>query len=163
MSLTKVISGGQTGVDHAALRMALEAGLKTGGFAPFGYRTLAGPNLELRDVYGLQELGTSNYPARTERNVIESDGTLRIARDFSTPGEQCTLRFLRIHGKPFLDVKEAGASADLKQVVRVANWIQELNITTLNVAGNSETTAPGIKTVASVFLRKVFQLVNARK
>lgn len=163
MSLVKVISGGQTGVDQAALKVALELGFETGGYAPLGFKTLAGANLELRDTYGLQELATSNYPARTERNVIESDGTLRIARDFSTAGEQCTLRFLRIHGKFFIDVKEAAMVMDLKQVVRVADWIGNLNIATLNVAGNSELTAPGITTNSLVFLRKVFQLVNLRK
>lgn len=156
--LTKVISGGQTGVDQAALRAAKECGLQTGGYAPLGFRTLEGPNPALlRDVYGLEETGLTNYAQRTERNVIESDATLRIAREFQSPGEQCTLQFLVAHGKLFLDVSAYRAAVDRGHIVRVVDWLEKRNIRTLNVAGNSESTAPGIYQATVPFLMAVFQ------
>jgi hypothetical protein len=148
--LTKVISGGQNGVDQAALRAAKRVGLLTGGWAPRGYRTLDGPCLELRTQYGLLEHHSDKYPPRTELNVKESDGTLRIARHFGSAGEQCTLKFINKHSKPFMDVDVIDLSPTV--MMKVAIWIEAWNIEILNVAGNSEATDPGIGNRACEFL-----------
>ena len=73
--IKKIISGGQTGADRAALDVAIKLGIRHGGWIPKGRKTEDGP---LSDKYQLQEMPTASYPARTEQNVIDSDGTLII-------------------------------------------------------------------------------------
>jgi predicted Rossmann-fold nucleotide-binding protein len=73
----RVVSGGQTGVDQAALRAARAAGFETGGFAPQGWATEAGPAPWLAE-YGLVECRVGGYPARTFENVRVADATLWI-------------------------------------------------------------------------------------
>ncbi|HKB54559.1 MAG TPA: putative molybdenum carrier protein [Ramlibacter sp.] len=75
-----VYSGGQTGVDICALRAAHRLGMRTGGFAPAGFMTCAGPNPELGALYGLQELraGPDAYPARSRANVDAADAVLAL-------------------------------------------------------------------------------------
>ena len=90
MRLRKIISGGQTGADRAGLAAAALLGLETGGTAPQGYRTMEGSDFDLRDTFGLKEHWSSAYPPRTECNVKDSDGTIRIARDFDSAGERLT-------------------------------------------------------------------------
>ncbi len=66
----KIISGGQTGVDRAALDAAMELHILTGGYCPKGRKAEDG---RIPDTYNLIEMPTTSYPARTEKNVIESD------------------------------------------------------------------------------------------
>jgi len=85
--ITRIISGGQTGADRAALDVAIKLGIPHGGWIPKGRKTEKGP---LPEKYQLQEMTTGSYPARTEKNVIESDGTLIIARGKLTGGSDYT-------------------------------------------------------------------------
>lgn len=153
----KVISGGQTGVDQAALRAAKAHQLETGGWAPRGYRTLDGCTTTLRTIYGLEEHESEHYAPRTEANVQASDGTLVIVRFKDSAGERCTMRAINKHDKPFCLVTDKQANA--QHVFRVVAWIKKHNIQTLNVAGNSELTAPGIGGLAYDFLKQVFAVL----
>ena len=159
--LVKVISGGQNGVDQAALRAAKESGIATGGWMPRGFRTLDGNRHDFREAYGMEEHTSRDYPPRTEQNVLESDVTLRIAEDFSSPGERCTLNAINRLGKPHLDIsiKEILLHPEVN-AVRVALWLDREKVTTLNVAGNSEHTSPGIGVTAYNFLKRVFARVG---
>lgn len=158
--LIKVISGGQTGADQASLVAATACGLSTGGAISRGFRTLEGPRPDLGDLYGLVEMPTSDYPPRTERNVVDSDATIRIATHWSSPGERLTLKLIKKHGKPYFDVN-ARTPCDY---VTVVNWLQTVDPTVLNVAGNSEETSPGIHDFAVKFLISVFrQLLTDHK
>ncbi len=69
----RVISGGQTGVDRAALDAAMKLGIEVGGFCPKGRRAEDGP---IDEQYPLTETASRAYPVRTEKNVAASDGTL---------------------------------------------------------------------------------------
>src|SRR5258706_14324526 len=100
MTLTTIISGGQNGVDVAALRAAKAEGLKTGGMMPKGFRTLDGPRQSYRIEFGLTEHSSASYPSRTAWNVRNSDGTLRIAADFQSAGEICTKYAIDRYRKP---------------------------------------------------------------
>lgn len=155
VTLKLVVSGGQTGVDQAALFAAKQCGIETGGWAPKGWVTQVGPNVELlRDTFGLQECPTSGYKARTWRNVRNSDATLRLARTFSTPGERCTMNAIRYYGKRSLDVDltlQNGLDPPF-----VVQWLLDEQITVLNVAGNSEQTSRGIGIQAAAYLILVF-------
>jgi hypothetical protein len=75
--IKKIISGGQTGADRAALDVALKFDIPHGGWIPKGRKAEDGP---LPEQYQLQEMPTASYPKRTEQNVIDSDGTLIISR-----------------------------------------------------------------------------------
>lgn len=154
LPLRKVISGGQNGVDQAALRAARGMGLETGGWAPRGFLTLDGPHPSLGADYGLVEHESPDYPPRTRENVLRSDATLRLATDFSSAGERCTLRAIEDLGRSHLDV-------DLSRPIAadaVHDWLRARDVKVLNVAGNSERTSPGIGDVAYSYLLRVFGL-----
>jgi hypothetical protein len=153
MLLKKVISGGQTGADEAGLVAAQFAGIATGGSAPRGYRTLNGPNPKLGTLFGLREHPSEAYPPRTESNVSDSDATIRFARHFDSRGELCTMKYIRKHGKPHFDVDVD----NLPPIEKVVQWLKDCNIVTLNVAGNSESSAPGIYEIVWQYLLKVFR------
>jgi len=158
MQLTKVISGGQNGVDQAGLHAARIVGIPTGGHAPRGFKTLDGPNLALRDTFGLEETLESGYPPRTELNVMNSDATLQIAKDFSSAGEALTTRLILKHMRHRLPLHPA-LNPGVDQVVA---WIISKQITVLNVAGNSLKTWPEAFEWAYPFLVEVFGKLHAR-
>lgn len=92
--LQRVISGGQTGVDQVGLEVAKQFGWATGGTAPKGYRTDAGVNLDLRDVYGLTESFSAQYAPRTLANVRAAQLTVWFGH-ITSPGANLTLRACR--------------------------------------------------------------------
>ena len=94
--LRKIISGGQTGVDRAVLDASIELGIDHGGWIPKGRLTEDGP---FPDKYNLKEMPTSSYPKRTERNVIDSDGTLIISHGNLSGGSLLTRKLATNHGK----------------------------------------------------------------
>src|ERR1022692_1301737 len=88
--LLKVISGAQTGVDRAGLFAAKACGLATGGMMPSGFKAQDGNHPEFREFFNIQQHSSSAYPPRTKWNIMNSDGTLVIAKDFYSPGEILT-------------------------------------------------------------------------
>lgn len=139
IGLRKIISGGQDGSDLGGLMAGYDAGLETGGNCPRFWRTSSGPNLELKEKYGLIETVATNYQKRTSLNVEQSDGTIRIASDFSSPGEILTLRCIEKFKKPYLDIQlPFNPNTYLETVNTIVEWIKNSKITTLNVAGNRD-------------------------
>jgi hypothetical protein len=137
----RVISGGQTGADQAGLIVACRFGIPTSGWMPKGFLTTTGPAPDLAREFGLGE-HTGGYADRTEANVRLADGTLRCAASFGTLGEKCTLKWLRHHSKPYLDIDRATPPP----VEEVAEWIKRHSIRVLNVAGNVEPKSKKAKT-----------------
>lgn len=132
---TKIISGGQTGIDRLGLEIGKELGLETGGTTTPGYYTENGPDISLQE-FGVTEIapelqdgkkGKEFYLPRTEQNVINSDGTVYFSTDEDSAGRIATQRFAKAHNKPFL---LNPTSQELAQ------WLVDNNINTLNVAGN---------------------------
>ena len=152
MKLRKVISGGQTGADQAGLVAAKEFGLETGGWMPFGYLTEDGPCPELKQKFGVQAHSSSSYPPRTKKNAEESDGTIRLAFDFTTAGEVCTLKAIKQYKKPYFDV-DLNNPPDPQLA---AQWLIENNIEVLNVAGNRQKTNLTMHDSVVEYLRSVF-------
>ncbi len=146
--MDKIISGGQTGVDRAALDVALEQGIPCGGWCPQGRRAEDG---RIPDHYPLQESSSPDYPLRTRLNVEDSDGTLIITHGSPRGGTALTLKLAKQMGKPFLLV-DLAMRADPSEVQQ---WIQKKQIRILNVAGPREGESVGIFEKASVFLREV--------
>ena len=135
--IIKIISGGQTGVDRAALDAAIELGFQYGGFCPKGM--LAEDGIIL-DKYKLTELSSSQYLMRTFENVQASDGTLIIHAGIVSGGTMKTKDFCQMISKPFFEIN---LLEDLKKIpVNLNNWIKENHIIIMNVAGPKESEAP---------------------
>lgn len=152
-ALAKLISGGQTGVDRAALDVALELGLPCGGWCPRGRRAEDGP---LPAKYPLQEMASSEYPPRTAQNVRDSDGTLILTHGRPDRGTLLTRTLAEHYGKPCLVVdlmKDGGDAATVRA------WIAANGIQVLNVAGPRESKSLGIHAAARAFLRAVLAVV----
>lgn len=149
--LTKIVSGGQTGVDRAALDVALELGFPCGGWCPKGRKAEDGP---LHSRYPLVETPSDHYAIRTRRNVFDSDGTLLLVRGPLTGGSKLTADVAVRLGKPLLIVDLAG-EVDGNTI---RQWLDGHSVHVLNVAGPRESGAPGIYEQAKEILRKV--LVN---
>lgn len=152
--LERVISGCQSGADLAGVISAKRNGKQTGGWMPQGYRNQFGYFPEYKDLFNIVEHESPDYPPRTECNVANSDGTIRFAIQWKSAGERLTLKLIKKHNKPYLDVTRKVTPEEVVQ------WIKENNIRTLNVAGNSERTAPGIGQVVENFLDQVFKLIG---
>ncbi len=143
-----MISGGQTGVDRAALDVALELGLPCGGWCPGGRRAEDGP---IDALYPLTETARSDYSGRTRRNVADADATLVLCHGGLNGGTLLTVELALELDKPCLVV-------DLRrpwQPREVRRWLQTCAVTTVNLAGPRECGAPGIYALASDFLRRV--------
>lgn len=148
--LDRVVTGGQTGVDQAALRAARAAGIPTGGWAPLGWLTENGPAPWLAD-FGLVECPEPGYPARTRANVRDSAGTLWLG-SVDSRGFAATHDAALALGRPF-HIAYRGVS----RPAGVRDWVVVNAVWTLNVAGNRESVSPGIGDRAERFLLAVFR------
>lgn len=131
-----VISGGQTGADRAGLDWAIANGVKHGGWCPKGRRAEDGP---IDERYQLVETEKPNYVDRTRRNVRDSDATLIFTMgEELTGGSKRTAEFARQLEKPWLHFRPGVAP---KYITR---FLLKHHVKTLNVAGQRESSAPGI-------------------
>ncbi len=147
-AVRSVVSGGQTGVDRAALDVARELGIPCGGWCPRGRRAEDGP---IPESYPLRETPSAAYPERTGWNVRDSDGTLVITRGRPRGGTALTLSVARRAGKPAVIADlEAGVS-----VSEIREFLFSNRIHILNVAGPRESETPGIHDEAAALLREV--------
>jgi Circularly permutated YpsA SLOG family len=147
----KLVSGGQTGVDRAALDVALASGIPCGGWCPKGRRAEDGI---IPARYPLTETPSSDYGQRTAWNVRDSDGTLILTRGEPTGGTLLTLDECRKADKPSLVIDLAG-EGDLAQAVRAAREWVEANLAggVLNVAGPRSSEHPTVYDRARALLR----------
>lgn len=146
-----IISGGQTGVDQAALAVATDLGFPTGGTAPLGYRTDDGPMPELlRDVYGLQECAFYGYRPRTILNVLRADLTVWFG-DPGSPWGWLTIGTAQQQHKPLL----INPTVDV-----LLHRIGSLHVQILNVAGNRKRTNPGASAQATLILGAVLSALR---
>jgi hypothetical protein len=145
---SKIVSGGQTGVDRGALDAAMALGIPHGGWCPKGRLAEDG---SIPADYQLTETDSPVYAVRTERNVLDSDATLILCRGRPSGGTDLTLRLARRHGKPHLVV-------DLNEpaLAKVRLWLAKNKPATLNVAGPRESQAPGIAAQATDLLVRLF-------
>jgi len=149
-ALSKIISGGQTGVDRAALDAALSLGIPCGGWCPRGRRAEDGM---IPSRYPLVETPTARYPQRTEWNLRDSDGTLVLHAGRPRGGTALTLRLLGRQRKPVLSI-DLDQSPDPRVV---AEWIASGEMRVLNVAGPRESECPGVGRRAKQFLEKALR------
>ncbi len=128
----KIVSGGQTGADRAALDFAIEAGIPHGGWCPRG-RFAEDGRIDLR--YELKETPDSSYAQRTEWNARDSDGTVIFSlAEVLSGGSALTGALARRHGRPSLHLSRATFS-EAEAAARLREFIEEFGIRSLNVAG----------------------------
>jgi hypothetical protein len=156
VQVEKIMSGGQTGVDQAALRAGLACGIAIGGWCPPGRVCddgLIPETFILEETPDDRSASAPEIPRsqRSEWNVRDSDATL-ILRPLRSihedDGTRWTAECASAYGRPTF-ICDPGDAAKLE---RVRQWIADSCIHILNVAGPSEATSPGIGTVAERFI-----------
>ncbi|HVN22812.1 MAG TPA: putative molybdenum carrier protein [Syntrophorhabdales bacterium] len=150
--LKKIVSGGQTGADRAALDFAIQRAIPHGGFVPKGRKAEDGP---IPSRYRVKETRTASYPQRTEQNVIHSDGTLIISHGSLTEGSANTQAMAVKHDRPWLhlDMKRLTVR-EATQMLR--SWVAENHIEVLNVAGPRKSRDPLIYDTTFEILQATF-------
>jgi len=154
MMIKKIISGGQTGADRAALDVAIKLNIPHGGWIPKGRKTEDGI---LPDKYHLKEMPTGSYPKRTEQNILDSDGTLIISHGKLTGGSALTRKLAKKHERLWIhaDMDKLSVSDAVKTV---RSWINRNSIQILNVAGARASKDPEIYKVTFQLLKTVLNV-----
>jgi hypothetical protein len=148
--IKKIISGGQTGADRAALDFAIWHDIPHAGWCPKGRLAEDGP-IEKR--YQLQETSTKNYPQRTEKNVQESDGTAIFTMSSKLAGgSKKTAEFAKKHGKPWIHL----CPQIYQQATHLLEFIAEHNIKVLNIAGSRGSKEPKVYQFVKQTLEEAF-------
>jgi len=151
-TLRRIVSGGQTGVDRAALDAGLAVGLPIGGWCPSGRAAEDGP---IPPHYTLEETPSSDPAERTEWNVRDSDGTLVLLVGEASGGTALTIRLAHEMLRPLRISRLDAGEADAPEI---AGWIRDERIATLNVAGPRERESPGIGARSRTFLLETLRL-----
>jgi hypothetical protein len=131
MSLAKIISGGQTGVDRGALDAALDGNFPCGGWCPPGRMAEDGP---IDAIYPMSEMNYGSYAERTRQNVVDSDGTVIIYFGELEGGTKTTLQNCIQLRKPY-KVINALENPETQAAESIIHFIESCSVTTLNVAG----------------------------
>jgi hypothetical protein len=152
--IKKIISGGQTDADRAALDVAIKLGIPHSGWIPKGRKAEDGP---LPNKYQLQEMLTDSYSKRTEQNVIDSDGTLIISHGSLTGGSAYTRKMAMKHSKPWFHV-DLNKLPTFQAGMLIQDWISKNDIEILNVAGPRASKDSLIYGLVTVTLELVYNL-----
>lgn len=130
--LKKIVSGGQTGADRAALDVALEYGLEIGGWVPKGRQAEDGP---ISSCYeGLLETESAEPAVRTALNVRDSDATLILSHGSLRGGSLLTLEEARKLGRSVLHI-DLSVTPQASATTQLSEWLRSVNPSILNVAG----------------------------
>ena len=128
--LQKIVSGGQTGADRAALDAALQSDFPCGGFCPKDRQAEDGP---IADIYPLSEI-EGGYRQRTWQNVLQSDATVIFFLKEASGGTLLTIKYSQTHRKPHLLIDTSKESIK-EAAARIDEFIHKHSISTLNIAG----------------------------
>ena len=161
----EVVSGGQTGVDRAALDAAMQLKVSVGGWCPRGRRSEDG---RIPEVYPLKETYARSYAIRTDWNTRDSDGTLMVVLDEISSGTRLTISAAQAYSKP---VKIVHLDPDPNpglltaenptedQIATVVDWIRLHKIRTLNIAGPRGSSSKRIYPESRDFILSVLRAV----
>jgi len=151
--IRKIVSGGQTGVDRAALDFALARQIPCGGWCPRGRIAEDGT---IAAHYPLRETPDREYRQRTQYNVRDSDGTLILNSGPMDGGTAATSGYARDLNKPYL-ILDLDSVIDLDEV---RNWLLRNQIRVLNIAGPRESKVPGIHDRTTNFLNTLYPVIT---
>lgn len=152
--LEKIISGGQTGVDRAALDVAIELGIPHGGWCPRGRRA---ENGIIPMHYELKEIEGSDYSERTRRNIIDSDGTLIVSSGPLQGGTLLTFNLCNKLGRPVRvillpDQPPQHSDSLITAPMSFWEWLAKSQVRILNIAGPRASKSPGIYERSKAYL-----------
>lgn len=158
--IEKIVSGGQTGVDQAALLIASELGLEIGGWCPKGGLDEKGDCIF--EKYNCMKEATTPQPdERTKLNIRDSDGTLIIVPSWPLPehikdGTMLTINDAKRQGKPYF-IMSLSSKPDTHEILE---WIIKMEIKVLNVGGPRESNSPGIHDASCALFRELFSALR---
>ena len=135
----KIISGGQTGIDRAALDVALKHGIECGGWCPAGRLDEFG---RIPDKYPVRELEHGSFAERTLQNAKDSNGTIVIFREELRGGTEYTVACCKQLERPYRLIDAAEIPSD-QAAAQIAEFVRAHKIDILNVAGPRESEWPG--------------------
>jgi len=152
--LARLISGGQTGVDQAALETAIELGMACGGWCPAGRRSETGI-IPLR--FPLIETSSPWYPQRTRLNIRDSDSTLIISDGPIRSGTALTVQFALDLKRPYwiVDFQKDNFA---QSCIHCIEWLKSVNPNVLNIAGPRASESPQIFSLTKNFLLQILKL-----
>lgn len=158
----KIVSGGQTGVDMAALDVAMASGIPCGGWCPQGRIHEKGripAEYPLQEIRGDFKTEQENYDARTKKNIEDSDGTLVLIPKMSLlphikDGTRLTIQEAKDKAKPRLEIDLSQPSA--QNIEAIVKWIKAHHIKVLNIGGPRESSCPGVYQSTTQFLEQLF-------
>ncbi len=151
--IQKIVSGGQTGADRAALDFAIENGIPYGGWSPKGRIAEDGT---IPERYILKECTRKGYPARTEQNVVDSDATVIISiKSGLSKASQLTANYADKHGKPWIHIHHG--TEEPGQLLM--EFLQQHDVKILNVAGPRASGEPEVTN----FVRELLANVLSRR
>lgn len=155
MKLERIVSGGQTGVDRAALDAAIALGIPHGGWCPKGRRAEDGV-IPVR--YALRETVSADYQVRTRQNVMDSDATLIIAPHELSGGTLLTANVARELQKLLLVLDLGHVTEQPEQAAgQLRAWLERENVRVLNVAGPRESDSQGVHDTVYAFLLRAVE------
>ncbi len=146
----KIISGGQTGVDRAALDAAIDAGLPHGGTCPAGRAAEDGV---IDSRYDLTETESADPVIRTRLNIADADATLILAKGALAGGTRQAADYAEHLGRALLVVDPFEAKA----ADEIASWLENRRWRILGIGGPRESECPGIYEKTRELLGKVFE------
>ena len=148
--IQRIVSGGQTGVDRAALDTAIALEIDHGGWCP---KNRLAEDGRIPETYCLTETDSNEYPPRTRQNILDSDGTLILYQHHLHGGTELTWRLAQQLGMPY-QLTDLNKERTTQSVLR---WIADHKITVLNIAGPRESSHPGIGEQAARFLKRLLE------
>ena len=150
----KIVSGGQTGADRAALDWAIDHQVPHGGWCPSGRLAEDGP---IPDHYHLYEVpNEGGYRQRTRANVQDSDATLIVSIEAELSGGSLeTAKFCDRFGKPWLHVHPG-----MDWLASISSWLTHTSIKTLNVAGPRASREAGVASLTREVLDELWRLMT---
>jgi len=147
----KIISGGQSGADRAALDGAIKLKIPCGGWCPADRRADDGI---IPDRYPLKPLPKAGYRERTRQNVRDGGGTVILSFGALTGGSKATAGDCRRFGKPCL-VIDANNTIPGEAAILLAVFLLRYRIHILNIAGPRASGQPGIYAFVSDVLMRL--------
>ena len=151
MSTLKIYSGGQTGVDRAALDAAISKDIEYGGWCPKGRKAEDG---KIPASYKLSETDSPDYLIRTRFNIRDSDATLILYKNKLEGGTKYTYEYAKQIDKPVL-LLNINSNFCLEEAI---TWVNKNNINILNIAGPRESKNPGIYHTAKDIVNELIKL-----
>lgn len=148
MAITKIISGGQTGVDRAGLDAAIVLNIEHGGYVPKGRKAEDG---QVPLKYQMEEMKKGGYQARTKKNIEASDGTVIFCQGRPSTGTKLTADHAIKINKPLL-ILDIDAVSKQTAVERIRDWIAKEGVEVMNVAGPRQSSAPIVALLAKKIL-----------